>query len=1352
MIVEWTWLRSGCRYGYTTSLFLIMMALPALAIPSPEIVIGAATSLSQLVAFLSAALGGGALLMRGGRSARSIVDMRREHSLRWCLIGLAVALVISGAGHVYHWERSENTSLGHLQATLLRPSRDAGRPARDPTLKELSYGQQTRHRLGISTADAQLLLDQIQAGHAGDTIVLDVRERAEAEMGGLIGSVATRFPDFDVADARNASKKFILFCHNGNRSHETCENLAALGIDCRFIVGGLEKWVVENRPIAGQQARSLDELRAIPAYAAQRVLLDTRGVNRLVDQEKAVFVDVRYPGEFAAGHLPGAINLSLRRLSTVDLQSEIESLPKRPIIAPCYDRQSCFFAEALGLELTRAGHDFRGRYTVPWEYFVASGRPPHVEDWIADQQRSWWSRLTAAAASALTRLAEVIGLPMAILLLAFASRLCVLPFSIKAEKDQLKAAAISTGVATLRNTLKNDPHRLARAMRNLYRRHQLTPGRNLLALLFLPLMTLALTAIQNVSAQSPVPFLWLADLSARDPTLIFPILFGCLVSIYLHLIVSPTRRNQFFVWFVGLPLLIVAAAVLGSGANLYMMASASLLLLQRAALRISRASISHLVRRFEWPRVIVPLSRPDLLKSCGNKAYRLAQLAATGVKVPRGCVLTTRFLQTFERSSPRRRRWVLALVWWRLGARAVAVRSSAAGEDGAGDSYAGVFESRLHVGRRTLVDAVQSVLSSFDSIRARSYGASGGGSNIIIQTMVEADYAGVFFTQHPAAAGMGLVEIVRGTADGYVSGREQAESYRFGRYSHKPIGDQLPPIDLEPLLRIGRHAEELFGLPQDIEWTFAAGQFQIVQSRDITARISAAADATVATEEWNRVLSSVNAAQPDDVVFYQNELAELLPRPTPLSLSLMQAFWKPGGSMDLACRRLGITYDTDETAPNAVVTVFGRLYIDTRAQQATTTVVSPRTLKRLAHEADQIERQFRESFLPQFLDSIRIMEVADFDKLPSDELMMELARVSSEFVLCTHVEVDAVNIVASLLFDKARSQAASEGLDPAQLLAKLPDTVVNLGKKSCVAMSDADRVAHLARVLGHRAALDYELAEPRFADSGAALSALAQSIQDGPLAQSDEAWALPVPGGSVALNNSVRKARRFQTLKEDAKHHSLRQLAVLRHLVLSVGRRFDLGDLVFFLTFDELLDATALGALHLRRIADERKKRRSILLKQPSRAPRLIMHNLELLSAGDAPHHAASIGGGILGTRVSGSSSVTGRAYKVSQEVAELGLPLDDFQNGDVIVSPMIHPNWLPSIQRSGGLVCEIGGWLSHIAILAREFDIVMVVGATGLASIQHGAFVHIALDGRVTMPSNDDKPAATDAIAAAAE
>jgi phosphoenolpyruvate-protein kinase (PTS system EI component) len=47
-------------------------------------------------------------------------------------------------------------------------------------------------------------------------------------------------------------------------------------------------------------------------------------------------------------------------------------------------------------------------------------------------------------------------------------------------------------------------------------------------------------------------------------------------------------------------------------------------------------------------------------------------------------------------------------------------------------------------------------------------------------------------------------------------------------------------------------------------------------------------------------------------------------------------------------------------------------------------------------------------------------------------------------------------------------------------------------------------------------------------------------------------------------------------------------------------------------------------------------------------------------------------------------------------------------------------------------LICEVGGWLSHTAILAREFGVTLVVGTTNVDSIRDGDLLQVQLDGTV--------------------
>ena len=213
----------------------------------------------------------------------------------------------------------------------------------------------------------------------------------------------------------------------------------------------------------------------------------------------------------------------------------------------------------------------------------------------------------------------------------------------------------------------------------------------------------------------------------------------------------------------------------------------------------------------------------------------------------------------------------------------------------------------IDVDRDGLEAAIARVQASFEAARVSSYGFSAGAGNILIQRMVDAEYSGVLFTRDPSAGGLAMVEMVQGTAENLVSGMVRPQSYRFGRVTKKPFGKDAAPIDLGPLLEMGDVAERLFGGPQDMEWAYRDGRFHLVQSRDITRPVAGDADMAAMQNDLARAIDIAKGAAPDQVVFAKNELSEMLPRPTPLSLSLMESLWAAGGSVDLAARELGLT-------------------------------------------------------------------------------------------------------------------------------------------------------------------------------------------------------------------------------------------------------------------------------------------------------------------------------------------------------------------------------------------------------------------------------------------------------------
>ena len=109
----------------------------------------------------------------------------------------------------------------------------------------------------------------------------------------------------------------------------------------------------------------------------------------------------------------------------------------------------------------------------------------------------------------------------------------------------------------------------------------MTPGRNLLAMLFLPIMAVALLAAQDLATTSNASLPWIPNLADRDPWLVLPLIFGVLITAYVDLAFATSRTRRIVIWLVALPLLIATGALLAASADIYLITSATLLVVQR---------------------------------------------------------------------------------------------------------------------------------------------------------------------------------------------------------------------------------------------------------------------------------------------------------------------------------------------------------------------------------------------------------------------------------------------------------------------------------------------------------------------------------------------------------------------------------------------------------------------------------------------------------------------------------------------------------------------------------------------------------------------------------------------------
>ena len=102
---------------------------------------------------------------------------------------------------------------------------------------------------------------------------------------------------------------------------------------------------------------------------------------------------------------------------------------------------------------------------------------------------------------------------------------------------------------------------------------------------------------------------------------------------------------------------------------------------------------------------------------------------------------------------------------------------------------------------------------------------------------------------------------------------------------------------------------------------------------------------------------------------------------------------------------------------------------------------------------------------------------------------------------------------------------------------------------------------------------------------------------------------------------------------------------------------------------------------------------------------------------------------------VAGSPGVYTGVARVVKSLDEAG----DLEDGEIMVCEMTLPPWVPMFAIAGAVVADVGGVMSHCAIVAREFAVPAVVGSVdGTSRIQSGQTVtvdgtngNVYLDGR---------------------
>jgi len=761
----------------------------------------------------------------------------------------------------------------------------------------------------------------------------------------------------------------------------------------------------------------------------------------------------------------------------------------------------------------------------------------------------------------------------------------------------------------------------------------------------------------------------------------------------------------------------------------------------------------------------------------GGKGGTLARLYQAGYPVPDGFViLPTAFAPST--SSGHRGDELKPEAWAQVQARlarmrkgdsetAFAVRSSAMGEDAAQASFAGEFETVLDVHSDEMIrEAIRTVRRSRESERVRAYSEAKGldavhDMAVVVQQLVRADISGVLFTADPVSGSRAQMtgNYVYGLGDELVSG--EVEPYTFTL--ERPKGQYDGPPDLKRVARrlykLGSRLERDLESPQDIEWVIAGGKLYLLQSRPITTLVGR----DPATGEWNDSLTGDYLWVMGGGVY-----PEVM---TPSTLSVWQVLsWRVAGAvaMGFIGNRLYANYSflystftkfgksheqavvglelrlgplpegTDvptipistkrlvaEMLPLAVKTVPRQIRLRKNYDEIIATAPERCRNLRLQIQETQDKAElislWREEVWPLFDELLNLQDATNDDYFnPYAALRVKLTKLLGE--------TDASILVSNLSGGSAR-------------LASI-EPLVDLSKVACGEMS---RDEYIARH-GHRAPNENELSVPRpYEDPSWLDTQLAEldklpdveAMMANQHVQVDAVWKEfenAHPKEAQKLGKKIDAFTEGLIRRETIRSELTRSVGVMRALFLRAGGLTGLGDDVFFLTHQELVNVLSGDDSSTAYIPARRETYAKLSALPPY--PGYIRGRFDPVQWASNPHRRtdyfdsqAPIPESLtISDTIKGAAGSTGRVEGVVR-ILNSAKEGDQLQPGEILVASTTNVSWTPLFPRAAAVITDIGAPLSHAAIVAREFGIPAVVGC-GTATMRLKTGDRVLVDG----------------------
>jgi pyruvate,water dikinase len=185
----------------------------------------------------------------------------------------------------------------------------------------------------------------------------------------------------------------------------------------------------------------------------------------------------------------------------------------------------------------------------------------------------------------------------------------------------------------------------------------------------------------------------------------------------------------------------------------------------------------------------------------------------------------------------------------------------------------------------------------------------------------------------------------------------------------------------------------------------------------------------------------------------------------------------------------------------------------------------------------------------------------------------------------------------------------------------------------------------------------------------------------------------------------LRRTRQLSGLRELPKFYIVlalaemhRQLNAISTELVRTGAIAAAAD-VYFLEFDEV--RVGLRGADLKGIVAARRQLYDVEMRR-RRIPRLLLSDGTDVEA--AVMAKSPVSGALNGTPAS-AGTATGTVRVILDPVGA------HLEPGEILVAPSTDPGWTPLFMTAGALVMEMGGVISHGAVVAREYGIPAVVG-----------------------------------------